>query len=139
MIKVSVKVLAPVFIGVNVLIIDDSLYSRNRSKAVELIARVKDNVSGKYVKGFRLLTPGWYDGNTFLPLGFTLLSFANEENKLCTSNNSTDRRTNGAKLRKEAILKYPAAMLNLIKKAVEYGIPASYVLLIADSHILKLL
>ena len=29
---------------VNVLIVDDSTYSRNRSKNVELLARVKDNV-----------------------------------------------------------------------------------------------
>lgn len=113
---------------VNVLIVDDSLYSRNRSKAVELLARVKDHVSGKYVKGFRLLTLGWSDGNTFLPLAFTLLSSANEENRLCAENETIDRRTNGAKLRKEAVLKSPTAMLNLIKKAVEYGVPASYVL-----------
>jgi hypothetical protein len=31
-------------------------------------------------------------------------------------------------MRKEAILKSPAAMLNLIKNAVDYGVPASYVL-----------
>lgn len=113
---------------VNVLIVDDSLYSRSRSKSVELLARVKDHVSGKYVKGFRLLTLGWSDGNTFLPLAFTLLSSANEENRLCPMNENIDRRTNGAKRRKEAILKSPAAMLTLIKNAVEYGIPASYVL-----------
>lgn len=113
---------------VNVLIVDDSLYSRSRSKSVELLARVKDHVSGKYVKGFRLLTLGWSDGNTFLPIAFTLLSSANEKNRLCSMNKSIDRRTNGAKMRKEAILKSPAAMLTLLKNAVEYGIPASYVL-----------
>ncbi len=42
----------------NVLIIDDSLFSRNRSKKVELLARVYDHVSGTYVKGFRMLTLG---------------------------------------------------------------------------------
>lgn len=113
---------------VNVLIVDDSLYSRNRSKFVELLARVKDHVSGKYVKGFRLLTLGWSDGNTFLPLAFTLLSSAKEKNRLCPENETIDKRTNGAKLRKEAILKSPEAMLKLLKQAVEYKIPASYVL-----------
>ena len=53
----------------NVLILDDSLYSRNRSKAVELLARV-DHVEHKYVLGFRMLTLGWSDGNTFLPVAF---------------------------------------------------------------------
>lgn len=51
----------------NVLILDDSLYSRNRSKAVELLARMKDHVENRYVRGFRMLTLGWSDGNTFLP------------------------------------------------------------------------
>ncbi|BAF59748.1 hypothetical protein PTH_1567 [Pelotomaculum thermopropionicum SI] len=58
----------------NVLVLDDSLYSRNRSKAVELLARVKDHVENKYVRGFRMLTLGWSDGNTFLPVAFSLLS-----------------------------------------------------------------
>jgi len=48
----------------NVLILDDSLYSRNRSKAVELLARVRDHVEHKYILGFRMLTLGWSDGNT---------------------------------------------------------------------------
>jgi hypothetical protein len=113
---------------VNVLVVDDSLYSRNRSKYVELLARVKDHVGNKYVKGFRLLTLGWSDGNTFLPLAFTLLSSENEKNRLCAQNENIDKRTNGAKLRKEAILKSPAVMLKLIKEAVECGVPASYVL-----------
>ena len=47
---------------------------------------------------------------------------------MCDENESIDKRTNGAKLRKEAVLKSPAAMLKLLKQAVEYGIPASYVL-----------
>lgn len=113
---------------VNVLIVDDSLYSRNRSKSVELLARVRDHVENKYVKGFRLLTLGWSDGNTFLPLAFTLLSSAKEKNRLCPENQTLDKRTNGSKLRKEAVLKSPDAMLKLIKRAVEIGIPASYVL-----------
>ncbi|WP_373899692.1 hypothetical protein ACER0A_001940 [Haloimpatiens sp. FM7315] len=52
---------------VNVLVVDDSLYSRSRSKSVELLARVRYHVDHKYIKGFRLLTLGWSDGNTFLP------------------------------------------------------------------------
>ncbi|MFD3155484.1 transposase (plasmid) [Haloimpatiens sp. FM7330] len=113
---------------VNVLIVDDSLYSRNRSKSVELLANVHDHVTRKFVKGFRLLTLGWSDGNTFLPLGFTLLSSEKEKNRICPQNESIDKRTNGAKLRKEAILKSPSAMMCLLKQAAKYKIPASYVL-----------
>lgn len=113
---------------VNVFVVDDSLYSRNRSKSVELLARVRDHVNHKFVKGFRLLTLGWSDGNTFLPLAFTLLSSEKEKNRLCSQNENIDKRTNGAKLRKQAILKSPDVMLELLKQTVELGLPASYVL-----------
>jgi hypothetical protein len=113
---------------VNVLIVDDSMYSRNRSKSVELLAKVFDHVQGKYLKGFRLLTLGWSDGNTFLPVAFSLLSSEKEENRLCGVNSSIDKRTIGYKLRKEAIKKSPAVMLDMIAQALQQGIPASYVL-----------
>ncbi|WP_343273135.1 hypothetical protein [Lentibacillus songyuanensis] len=57
-----------------VLILDDSLFSRNRGEAVELLAKVKDNNTGRYFKGFRILTLGWSDGGSFMPLAFSLLS-----------------------------------------------------------------
>lgn len=79
-------------------------------------------------KGFRLLTLGWSDGNTFLPLAFTLLSSEKKENRLCSENQAIDKRTNGYKLRKEAVLKSPAAMISLLKQALQYGIPTTYVL-----------
>ena len=46
---------------VNVLILDDSVIKRNRSKNVELLARVFDHVEHKCQKGFTLLTLGWSD------------------------------------------------------------------------------
>ncbi|MHC1681519.1 MAG: hypothetical protein AB6733_00940 [Clostridiaceae bacterium] len=49
------------------LIFDDSIFSRNRNKAVELLARVHDHTRNIYLKGFRMLTLGWSDGNTFMP------------------------------------------------------------------------
>lgn len=51
-------------------IVDDSIFSRNRSKVVELLARVHDHVHHCYLKGFRLLTLGWSEGATFLPVNF---------------------------------------------------------------------
>lgn len=113
---------------VNVLIIDDSLYSRARSKSVELLSRVRDHASKKYIKGFRMLTLGWSDGNTFLPLAFSLLSSNKEKNRLCPINPNIDKRTNGYKLRKQALKKAPDVMLDLLKEARNYNIPAKYVL-----------
>ena len=59
-----------------VLIVDDSSYDRNRSKSVELLARCFDHASQKmrFYKGFRMLTLGWSDGATFIPVDFSLLS-----------------------------------------------------------------
>ena len=58
----------------NVLIIDDSMFERNRSKNVELLAKVYDHAKHKYRFGFRMLTLGWSDGSTFLPVNSILLS-----------------------------------------------------------------
>lgn len=66
----------------NVLIFDDSLYSRARSKTVELLSRVHDHASGKYVKGFRMLTLAWSDGNSLIPVAFSLLSSRNKKPRL---------------------------------------------------------
>jgi len=113
---------------VNVFIIDDSLFSRSRSKTVELLARVWDHVDSKYVRGFRMLTLGWSDGNTFMPLAFSLLSSEKESNRLCGMNVSIDKRTNGYQRRKEAIRKSTDVLLDLLKQAKAYMVPASYLL-----------
>ncbi|MBU3146999.1 transposase, partial [Clostridium sp. CF012] len=113
---------------VNVLIVDDSFYSRTRSKSVELLAKVFDHVDHKYKRGFRMLTLGWSDGNTFLPLAFTLLSSAKESNRICPINPTTDKRSNGYKIKAEAIKKSPDAMIDLLTQALAYAIPGTYVL-----------
>ncbi|RKL63967.1 hypothetical protein DXT63_02795, partial [Thermoanaerobacteraceae bacterium SP2] len=113
---------------VNVLIIGDSIYSRNRSKVVEILARVRDHVAQKYVKGFRLLTLGWSDGNTFIPLGFNLLSAQTSENRLQPMNSEIDKRSIGYKRRISSLAKETDAMIDLLKQAVENNIPAKYVL-----------
>ena len=112
---------------INVFIIDDSLFSRSRSKAVELLARVYDHVEHKYVRGFRMLTLGWSDGNTFLPLAFSLLSSEKEKNRF-KGMNAVDKRTNGYKRRTEATRKSTEVLLDLLKQARAYMVPASYLL-----------
>ena len=112
----------------NVLIIDDSLFSRARSKKVELLAKVFDHVEHKYTKGFRMLTLGWSDGNSFLPLSQCLLSSTERENRLQEASASIDARSNGGKLRKLAQTKATSVMLTLLKDAKAAEIPAKYVL-----------
>ena len=76
-----------------VLIFDDSTYDRSRSKKVELLSRVFDHSTNKYLKGFRLLTLGWSDGNSFLGVDFSLLSSANKKNRYNEINAGIDKRT----------------------------------------------
>ena len=66
----------------NVLIIDDSMFERNRSKKVELLAKVYDHAKHTYKSGFRMLTLGWSDGSTFLPVNSVLLSSENKRNRI---------------------------------------------------------
>lgn len=60
--------------GETALIFDDSMYSRNRSKTVEMLARFKDHATGAFYKGFRMLTMDWSDGHSFVQMDFALLS-----------------------------------------------------------------
>lgn len=110
------------------IIIDDSLFSRSRSKRVELLARVFDHVSRKYTKGFRLLTIGWSDGNTFLPLTFCLLSTVQDKNRINEAVASIDARSNGGKQRKLAQMEAPAVTLRLLEEVKAAGVPTRHVL-----------
>jgi hypothetical protein len=112
----------------NVLILDDTLYSRARSKSVELLANVYDHVHHRYVRGFRMLTLGWSDGNTFLPLAFSLLSSAKKKNRICEANKTIDKRTVGHKRRLESAKKATDVMFELIEQAKKHNIKAKYVL-----------
>lgn len=43
---------------VNVLIVDDTMFERNKSKSVELLSRVYDHANSKFLRGFRFFTLG---------------------------------------------------------------------------------
>ncbi|AST56605.1 transposase IS4 family protein [Thermoanaerobacterium thermosaccharolyticum] len=112
---------------VNVLIVDDSLFERSSSKKVELLAKVYDHAKKTYKYGFRLLTLGWSDGNTFLPVNGCLLSTENQKNRINEAI-TMDKRSAGYLRRNLAQTKATAVVLELIKAAKKAMIPASYVL-----------
>lgn len=111
----------------NVLIIDDSMFERNRSQKVELLTKVYDHAKHTYKFGFRMLTCGWSDGSTFLPVNSVLLSSENKKNRLNEAK-SIDKRTVGYKRRMLSMQKGTHAMLELLKAAKKAAIPAKYVL-----------
>ncbi len=111
-----------------VLIVDDSMFDRNRSKKVELLARCKDHSSltKRFYKGFRMLTLGWSDGCTFMPLDFALLSSTTSQiNGISTD---IDKRCSGYKRRLEALQSAPELLPSMVKQALAAGVTAHYVL-----------
>ena len=114
---------------VKVLVLDDSVVRRSRSKAVELLARVYDHVEHRYQKGFTMLTLGWSDGYSFVPVGFNLLSSTKKSNRYQEISDRIDRRTNGYRARRESLLAKPEAAVLLVQKALAAGIRADYVLM----------
>ena len=114
---------------VKVLVLDDSIIKRNRSKTVELLARVYDHVEHKCQKGFTMLTLGWSDGYSFIPTGFNMLSSATQSNRYNEISEKIDHRTNGYKFRKESMMHKTDAAILLIKNALNAGIKADYVLM----------
>lgn len=91
---------------VNTLILDNTMVTRNRSKCVELMARIYDHATHRYQKGFSMLTLGWSDGYSFIPVDFAMLSSSNKTNRLqeCAT---VDKRSHGYKRRQEALQKKP--------------------------------
>jgi len=112
---------------VNVFIVDDTLYERKRSKKVELLSHVYDHCQKIYTRGFRLLTLGWSDGNTFIPVDTQPLASENEK-KLLQQSKNVDKRTCGYKQRLMARIKAPLVMIDMLRSAVAAGINAQYVL-----------
>lgn len=114
---------------VRVFILDDSILSRPRTKKAELLARIFDHTSHRFVKGFTMLTLGWSDGYSFVPVDFAMLSSANKENRYNDVSDHIDKRTHGAKRRAEAIISKTENVLRLVQNALDTGLTADYVLM----------
>ncbi|WP_407924271.1 IS4 family transposase [Desulfosarcina alkanivorans] len=113
----------------SVLIVDDSPYDRSRSKMVELLSRVWDHSSGRFLKGFRMLTVCWSDGVSCLPMDFALLSSRDVKNRLCESYKSMDKRCCAWQRRKEATIKATDHLETMVKRILAAGIQAKYLLM----------
>ncbi len=122
---------------VNVFIIDDSMFERNRSKKAELLAKVYDHAKHKYLFGFRMLTLGWSDGSTFLPVNSILLSTENRKNRINEAT-EVDKRTVGYKRRKLSLEKGTQAMLTLLDAAKKAAMTAHTAVVFTRYMILSL-
>jgi hypothetical protein len=89
--------------GNGVLIIDDTILKRNRSKNVELLTKVRDHNDGRYYRGFRCLTLCFHIASAIIPVDFRILSSFNEKTRINASRQNLDKRTNAYKIRQYAI------------------------------------
>ena len=87
-----------------------------------------DHTDGKYKIGYQMLTLGWSDGNSFVPIGFNLVASSEEKNVLCEKDNDIDKRTNGYQRRVNAQKKKTDLMFDLIDIASKNNITADYIL-----------
>ena len=111
----------------DVFIFDDTLFQRTGGKRTELCSRVFDHVTMRYRRGYRLLTLGWSDGNSFFPILGRLLASSDEKNIIGTKK-QVDQRSLAGKRRAQAVSKAPDVMLDMLKDAIQKGHRAKYVL-----------
>ena len=111
----------------DVFIVDDSAYKKTGYKKTELVATVFDHVSMKYIKGFRMLTLGWSDGYSFVPISHRLMSSGNDKNVIGTIE-EYDKRSLSYKRRHQARLKATDVMIDMVKQAQKCGHHAKYIL-----------
>lgn len=112
---------------INAFVVDDSLFERTSCRKTELGSRVFDHTTMRYTKGYRLMTLGWTDGNTFLPVNGCLLASSKDSNLLGPQEHF-DGRSLAAHRRMLAQMKGTDAMLELIRAAQKAGHTADYVL-----------
>lgn len=80
-----------------------------------------------YKKGFRMITMGWTDGSSFVPIASSLLSSKNDQNVIGTTK-KIDKRTISAKTRIMAQSKGTDVVSSCSIKALKAGLTAKYVM-----------
>lgn len=112
---------------INTFVVDDSLFEGTSCKKTELGSKVFDHASMRYTKGYRLMTLGWTDRNTFLPINSSLLASSKTSNLIGPQKHHKGRSLAGQR-RKLAQMKGTSVMVELLKTALNAGYKADYVL-----------
>ncbi|MBF9019049.1 MULTISPECIES: transposase [unclassified Oceanispirochaeta] len=111
-----------------VLIVDDSFFDRSKSKNVELLSRVHDHTDNKYKKGFSLLTLGWSDGFSFIPISFRLLSSRKEEKILVKPKDIEEKDSPGYLRRINATRSKVELLMEMVLEAKDKHLEFKYLL-----------
>ena len=82
----------------------NSMFGRNCSLNVEPLTKAYGHEKHTYRFEFQILTLGWLDGSTFLPINSTLLSIRKQENRINAAI-KVYKRSTGYKRRKISMKK----------------------------------
>ena len=112
-------------------VIDDTTYEILYAKKTELVSKIYDHAEkgkNRFKWGFRMLTLGWTDGVSFIPLAFRHLASSDLKKQRCGANPNIDKRSRAYRIRKEAVSKATDVLLIQLKAAKKAGIAAKHVL-----------
>ncbi len=109
-----------------VLIFDDTPYARKGSEKTDMISRIYDHVSHTSYNGYLLLTCGWSDGNSFVPLDF---AFTASKYLIQDNSDGIDKRTIGYKRRMEALTIKNDLVYEMVNRIHNLGVEFDYVLM----------
>ena len=91
-----------------------------------MISRIFDHVSHTSYNGYLLLTCGWSDGYSFVPLDF---AFTASRLLVQDISDCIDKRTNGYKRRKEALMSKNDLVYEMVNRFHSLGVEFDYVLM----------
>ena len=109
---------------IRALIFDDSPLGKSGWK-IEAVSKIHDHVTGRYILGFKLLVSGYWDGNSFIPIDFSLHRERGKE--LDKARKKRNRVRRKARQAEAAYKEHKAqhletrAQLNSLKEAVDNG------------------
>lgn len=124
---VAVKIISScekVPLSQGVLIADDTIAPKS-GKQMELVSYHFDHKAGRSVLGNQCLQLGYHNGINFFPIDVTFNTSSKRPNNNCRD---IDKRTNGWRRRKEALSKKTDTLVQMINRAWNSGINASFVL-----------
>ena len=121
--------------GIKCLVVDDSTIEKT-GKTIEGISRVNDHVKGGFVFGFKLLLLGFFDGKMLVPTDFSLhresrkTNFGLKEKERKRQYKSKNPKGSSGETRKDELDEKKTGMVvDMIKRAAQRGLSASYVLM----------
>jgi len=123
--------------GVRAFIFDDTIIAKT-GMCIEGVSRVWNHVIHKSVLGYQLLVMGLYRGSSFMPIDFSLHREKGKDKNMLfglknkhfrnQSSKKRDTKSAGYKRKKELDSSKIAMAVTMVKRAIEKGIVAQYVL-----------